>query len=649
MDQESFTLHHLLKTEEEGKIHFHASRVILMNTSALGLLRQDLITALGHERAKGFLMRYGWHCGSRDASFLKKRYDVNRGLDWLVMGPRMHSLMGVAKVEVKKAEWEPGEHDQHFYMEGYWYHSYEAEQHLQTFGPHHDPVCFTLIGYASGYVSEFTQLPILFREIQCEASGASYCHWIGRKVDEWDPIAQKDLGYLAEKRFGDELEQAYRRIEEQNDALKLAMKVHQQLSRVLTQGGDLQQIIQTLHELVGYPVLIEDDQFHVLALAGVTKEKAEILGRTMAGVWRKKPPTLQKELDMLQGRKQTVRLTVPAGYGYSHTRIMTPILLGNHVFGYLSFLTAEGAEREILCIERAAHSCALYILNRRTAIEIEERLKEELFDSLLHMQEDSFALKHKAKLLGYDLAGAFCIVLIEQIKKEPNPAKDQPLLTWEAQSMMIESLQKMFAAKNIKSLITQKSGRLAAIIPQAFFAGNEDPKKQVAEMISRLSRQFGKPLKAAISSFAQEIKELKRCYAEANKVLQVQSIQQTLLPVASFSDLGVLGIVIQTENPEGMLRFVNQWIGELLSYDEKHHTELTRTLFFYLENNANLYKTSCALNLSLGGLRYRMRRITDIIRHDLANAAIRFEIHLALKILHLLQPESLFSSVREGD
>ncbi|MHB1167430.1 MAG: XylR N-terminal domain-containing protein, partial [Carboxydocellales bacterium] len=52
---------------DEGRILLKDIRMLLINAQAMGTLRKDLIATLGQERAKGFLTRYGWACGSIDA------------------------------------------------------------------------------------------------------------------------------------------------------------------------------------------------------------------------------------------------------------------------------------------------------------------------------------------------------------------------------------------------------------------------------------------------------------------------------------------------------------------------------------------------------------------------------------------------------
>jgi transcriptional regulator with PAS, ATPase and Fis domain len=66
-----------------------------------------------------------------------------------------------------------------------WDQSWEVESHVRDFGPQTDPVCWMLIGYASGYTSAFFGKQILFREVQCAACGEDHCRIEGRPLEEW--------------------------------------------------------------------------------------------------------------------------------------------------------------------------------------------------------------------------------------------------------------------------------------------------------------------------------------------------------------------------------------------------------------------------------------------------------------------------------
>ena len=125
--------------------------MFISSADAWGALIKDLVLALGIERAKRFLLRYGYQCGRHEALMLKEMFNWENKKEWIMGGVTMHGLSGRTSSYPIKVHIDT--ENQEFDVEGYWNHSYEAKQYLQHFPVHSEPVCYFLEGYASGYCS----------------------------------------------------------------------------------------------------------------------------------------------------------------------------------------------------------------------------------------------------------------------------------------------------------------------------------------------------------------------------------------------------------------------------------------------------------------------------------------------------------------
>lgn len=207
---------------EAGEIWLGESRMLLFHAKAMGALRLELLETLGIRRARGAMMRMGFACGQQDADLAKQLlgsaadpYDVFR------IGPELHALEGLVKATITRADidWDRGWIE----AEVDWDHSWEAEMHLQHFGLGEETACWSLVGYASGYVSRFLNRLVIFRETACMAKGDSHCHIVGKPAEAWGDLPEAD--FLAPERLGQEL-----------DALREELT---QLRRRLPQAGEL--------------------------------------------------------------------------------------------------------------------------------------------------------------------------------------------------------------------------------------------------------------------------------------------------------------------------------------------------------------------------------------------------------------------------
>ncbi|HHJ36200.1 MAG TPA: sigma-54-dependent Fis family transcriptional regulator [Gammaproteobacteria bacterium] len=174
--------------EDGGHIWLGEHRMLLLHSSTFGAMRSQLIKELGFDRAKGMLLRMGCASGKVDAQFAKKiRPDVDLEEAFLV-GPQLHALEGIVRVEPIKLEIDIA--NGHYYGEFYWDNSFEAEEHVRAMGLHTEPVCWNQIGYACGYTSDFMGIPILYKEVECVGCGDKRCRIVGKPVDQWDDIKE---------------------------------------------------------------------------------------------------------------------------------------------------------------------------------------------------------------------------------------------------------------------------------------------------------------------------------------------------------------------------------------------------------------------------------------------------------------------------
>ncbi|MCE1240074.1 MAG: sigma 54-interacting transcriptional regulator [Azonexaceae bacterium] len=186
---ESNDLRNLVRfCEKDGTIWLAEHRMVLMHTSALGALRRELVGSVGKEHARRLLTRMGYAAGASDAE-LAKRIRGNQSLqDAFFTGPQLHMLEGVVRVTPvhMQIDFEKGS----FSGEFLWENSWEQDIHLRELGLSEEPVCWSQIGYASGYTSAFMGRFILFKEVECVACGHNACRIVGKPLEEWEDADQ---------------------------------------------------------------------------------------------------------------------------------------------------------------------------------------------------------------------------------------------------------------------------------------------------------------------------------------------------------------------------------------------------------------------------------------------------------------------------
>ena len=187
-----------------GVMRFAGERVLLFDALALGVLRAELIASVGLTTARGILTRFGYAHGRRTAQTLKTAVPWESEREWQAAGGRLHMLQGMVVIEapVKK----PGEREE--LAEAIWHESYEAEQHLLHLGQAEEPVCWTLAGFASGYLSFTRGREVYARELRCRGKGDANCRLVARYKEDWGDEVQPELRYYQKECIDAALEQA---------------------------------------------------------------------------------------------------------------------------------------------------------------------------------------------------------------------------------------------------------------------------------------------------------------------------------------------------------------------------------------------------------------------------------------------------------
>jgi DNA-binding NtrC family response regulator len=168
---------------DQGIIRLHEQRVVILSAAAMGLMRKELVDTLGIETARRVAIRFGFADGYHDAVNLRERAKWTDPIEGIQAGAVLHTLEGIVRADVRKIEHDP--ETGRFEEEVVWHDSYVAEQHVHHYGKTAAPVCWSLVGYASGFVSACLGKEIYFRELSCVGQGNKYCVAIGRDAESW--------------------------------------------------------------------------------------------------------------------------------------------------------------------------------------------------------------------------------------------------------------------------------------------------------------------------------------------------------------------------------------------------------------------------------------------------------------------------------
>jgi PucR family transcriptional regulator, purine catabolism regulatory protein len=614
-----------LNDDRLGSLNFQEfDRMISVPSSAFGVLRQELINTLGLTRAKGFLLRYGWNCGVSD-SLKAKELEWENNLDILLVGPKMHALNGTVEVEVGVCDADFDKGSLHF--EGDWKNSYEAKEHLKLFGQSDHTVCHTLVGYASGFLSTVMGKRVIVKETQCEGMGDNHCHWVCKTVDEWNEEIdiKNEISFYEADRIIDELDETYEKLRIERDNLSKTYHVHHKLVKEVLREKGMKSIADVLYQTMKMPVIIEDRYLTILAAVGLPTQKAQEYSEK-----------LKKWVDNQQSKKASTwrdsKKTLLLDISESHRRVITPIYLGQSVYGYCSFLYNGTMLKEVdkMVLEQAALACSLNLLNEKTRFNTEQRMKGSFLEDILNKRLTMSEIVKRAHYIDFKLESPYFMIVINHRFKEPSL-----IHKLEFNDPFINNLLTFFKNKQVNALIDQRSENVIILLSEKTILkthlNKEEFCKHLLEYCSNLSPGF--LVKMGVSSNSPSIENAANLYDESLASVKVANRHQNLV---YFDTLGLVGILLQANNLDTIEKFAYKVLGNLIEEDKNKNMELTKTLYYYLENGSNVHKTARAMNLSISGLRYRLGRINEILQMEISTPYIRHEIYVAMQCLFVL-------------
>ncbi|HEY4549734.1 MAG TPA: XylR N-terminal domain-containing protein [Bacillus sp. (in: firmicutes)] len=617
-----------LHVKKNGSLFMDNDRSILISISAFGTLRKNLIENIGNERMKGFLIRYGWELGQEDAKKVLKK-NLNTMKDVIKYGPILHRMRGNAEIEVTKLEMKPSKEKISVHMEGVWRDSYEAEEHLRQFGFSHTPVCYTLIGYASGYLSGICNQMVIFKEQSCQAQGHGECKWVGKSLDYWDGEVDDELQFYQESPIVKELELTYEKLLEEKGNLEKSAIIHKKLTEELLQGNNLQSIAEVVYKETSTPGIITDDKHNPIAYTGISSLQLNELNEEFKSYLQYKQASRKEQnKPVFQEIYETkwIRLA-------HHTRLITPIYLQNKIKGYCSFIyldeQANHSKIHKMIVERIALVSSHFLLNEVTKFETEQRMMGTFFDEILSGEyEDEEEILRRGSFIHLDLSEPYRIAIVKyQVQK--NNLKKEFMFHEE----MVKATSSYFKNRNGNILVGHRTKRVIVLIPNSYME-EKGIDRHLDDFLCFLSENFPETVFfAGVSKESDRIGKAKDYYNEAYTALRMTTMKNKIM---LFDSLGMVGPLINQNNENEIRQIARNLLGSLIDHLDHKKLDLIKTLYIFLENGGNLEQTACDNALSLSGLRYRISRIEDLLKHNLRNPFYNYQLYLALQSLILI-------------
>jgi sugar diacid utilization regulator len=442
------------------------------------------------------------------------------------------------------------------------------------------------------------------------------------------------------------LRASLRVIQVQNATLRQLVAIHDRLGGLVLQGADVAAITSLLSDLVGRRVLLLDTLLAPVAVsAGHDAAPSDA-----AAIWSPSEAYINRVLSTLTDDRRPLRLPAVGALGVEVGCVVTPVVMGDAILGYLVILEngpgvrddgADGGggndgELNVLVVQHAATVYALAMMRERMAAEVTRQLRNELLEGLLlgHLS-DPEEIGRRAARVGFRPGRPHQVIVLspeDLAAPLPDPAADARRAAVRRQRLL-DGLAELLGSRATDAIVSPRHDELVAIVPMS-----EDGRLSLKDLgraaIAHAATLFSAwSLTVGIGGTCQQPGEIAGSYAQARRAVDAAQRFGRQGQVVAFEDLGLYRLLFQVANPAELDGFVDQVLGELIAYDARHQADFVLTLASFLRNNASPQATARELAVHVNTVSYRLQRIRTVSGLNLDDAEDRLLAGVALKII----------------
>ncbi|MGW3206393.1 PucR family transcriptional regulator [Streptomyces sp. NPDC001135] len=370
--------------------------------------------------------------------------------------------------------------------------------------------------------------------------------------------------------------------------------VHALMADVAASGGGEEAVTRALHGLTGLPALFEDRFGRLRSWTGPDR------------------PVPYPEPDPVRRDEMLHAVAKEAGPVRIRDRLITLIRPHGEILGVLALVDArdEADEHTVLALGHAAASLALELTHLRNLAEVELKLHGELADDLLAGTDEPSAYA-RSEAVGHDLHGSHYVVVVQWSNRT-------------ADDSFAQTVRRAAVAVGMRSLLTRRSDHVVLI------TGDRPHARALYEALARETGTRSGTI--GVSAPCDSLNDIPHHYQEAQRAMEVRRQSRERYGTSFFDELGLYRILGPGSGHRELETFVQEWLGQLIDYDSRHHATMVETLSRYFDCGGNYDETADSLAIHRSTLRYRLQRIRDISGHDLANVEDRLNLQVATRV-----------------
>ena len=305
-------------------------------------------------------------------------------------------------------------------------------------------------------------------------------------------------------------------------------------------------------------------------------------------------------------------------------------------FGYLVILEEnELQEKDFLAIRQAVYALTLKLHQNNLIQNLARKCSNELIEDLLQgkIQAKDEIVK-RGELAGWDLTVPYQMFIIRFASDKARSSErngERSLYKYELEEKIIHSLHRIIRTTlSTKYIIFSYNDDILLLIH--YQEQSDEIKSDIDNIAQQLSNKFSY-LEFSIGAgcFIDDCLEISKSYQQGLYTLDFLAATNQEQQVFFYKELGVLRLLWQLDH-EQLADFVDEFLAELIDYDQNNNTNWIETLGVYLKTGGSIQQSANLLPIHPNTMRYRINRIQEILGVDLQDFEVRSNLAIAYKI-----------------
>ncbi|MFL0196570.1 PucR family transcriptional regulator [Clostridium sp. WILCCON 0269] len=285
---------------------------------------------------------------------------------------------------------------------------------------------------------------------------------------------------------------------------------------------------------------------------------------------------------------------------------------------------------EVKLIDVTQNICRTIFTEKLQKESMNNFMREIIFEDINITEE----ILNRATLYGYNENKNYCAIVVDidafssYLKK--NKLYDEDVIL-NIKNRIQEVIEYVMYKNNKKCLYAMQSDAFFFMVP---IEKNNNNIEYIAECVKKQinTRMDFITVSIGIGGICGDLKSFNKVILEARKALEMAKLYGKNNCIINYSNLGIFRLFFEINNYDEMKKLFDENLLKLKEYDEKNSSNLLETLIVYLKENRNLGKTAEILYIHRNTIKYRVKRIEEILNCDLKDEEVIFNIKLCIRI-----------------